>query len=389
MQSRDVERFSDLIGQIYDCAIDSALWPETIGAICDATRCWAGSIVVSTFEPPALRLVKSWNFDDQILACLPSFAAESAQVWQSLPDYWTRDLDRPGSSMREAPETYGESSWAQDLMIPRGIVDSMHLMLIREADRVADLALYRHQDHGPVTDQDLGLLRLLAPHIRRSVTIGDVIEMKNLERQALHATLDSVAAGIVVVGAEGRILHANDMARAMLEAGTPVISVRGRLTALNPDSNRELQQAIAVAQADESRIGAIGIGVPLVGEDLVPATAHVLPLARGQLRTRLVPQAAAAVFIAAAGTPLRLDLDTVARIYDLTPAETRQLHRLVTGDSVAEAAEALGVSQATTRTHRQHIFAKMGVSRRGELVALVTRLIPPATKADTPARKGR
>ncbi|MGH6925858.1 MAG: response regulator transcription factor, partial [Propylenella sp.] len=98
------------------------------------------------------------------------------------------------------------------------------------------------------------------------------------------------------------------------------------------------------------------------------------------LRTRLMPQATAAVFIAPPGASLPPDLDAVAHIFGLTAAETKQLHRLVAGDSLAEAAAALGVSETTARSHRQHIFAKMGVSRQADLVALVARLIPPVKR---------
>jgi DNA-binding CsgD family transcriptional regulator len=45
--------------------------------------------------------------------------------------------------------------------------------------------------------------------------------------------------------------------------------------------------------------------------------------------------------------------------------------------SLIEAASALGITEATARTHRNHIFTKTGVSRRTDLLALVGRLVPP------------
>ncbi len=47
------------------------------------------------------------------------------------------------------------------------------------------------------------------------------------------------------------------------------------------------------------------------------------------------------------------------------------------GATLSEAAAALRVSEATARHHREHIFAKMGVSRQADLVSLVRRLVPP------------
>ncbi|WP_270938594.1 LuxR C-terminal-related transcriptional regulator, partial [Falsiroseomonas oryzae] len=96
-------------------------------------------------------------------------------------------------------------------------------------------------------------------------------------------------------------------------------------------------------------------------------------------RPGLLPRAAAAVFVTPPHTPA--GLETVARALALTPSEARLLERLMAGDTLAEAAAALGIAATTAKTHLQHVFAKAGVSRQSELLALAARLAPP-----TPAR---
>ena len=66
--------------------------------------------------------------------------------------------------------------------------------------------------------------------------------------------------------------------------------------------------------------------------------------------------------------------------YSLTPADARLVEQLISGASLTEAANALGIAEATARTHRNHIFTKTGVSRRTDLLALITRLIPPVRR---------
>ena len=90
---------------------------------------------------------------------------------------------------------------------------------------------------------------------------------------------------------------------------------------------------------------------------------------------------AAVDFVARANMMLPVDVGTVARIYGLTPAETRALQHLVAGASLTEAATALGVSETTAKTHRNHIFLKIGVSGRTDLFALIGRLVPPIRRA--------
>jgi LuxR family maltose regulon positive regulatory protein len=51
------------------------------------------------------------------------------------------------------------------------------------------------------------------------------------------------------------------------------------------------------------------------------------------------------------------------------PGELRVLRYLPTNLTAPEIARELSVSVATVRTHTSHIFAKLGVHRRGEAVA--------------------
>jgi DNA-binding CsgD family transcriptional regulator len=150
---------------------------------------------------------------------------------------------------------------------------------------------------------------------------------------------------------------------------------------LRADLTKELRGAIVLAQTNESMIGAAGIGVPLVDKDRIAATAHVLPLGNGDRHMpRRGATATAAVFVAPASASPPADIGTVARIFGLTPAEARLLQHLVAGVSLTEAAAALGIAEATARTHRNHIFAKTGVSRRADLLVLIGRLVPPVRR---------
>ena len=148
---------------------------------------------------------------------------------------------------------------------------------------------------------------------------------------------------------------------------------------MRADLTKELRTAIATAQIENAHIGAVGIGVPLVDKEMTAATAHVLANARSHA-THPEHMPTAAVFVARATASPLTDIRTVARVYSLTPAEARLVEQLISGASLTEAANALGIAEATARTHRNHIFTKTGVSRRTDLLALITRLIPPVRR---------
>jgi DNA-binding CsgD family transcriptional regulator len=160
----------------------------------------------------------------------------------------------------------------------------------------------------------------------------------------------------------------------MLAKREPIAAVNGALSVRDTQARDEVTHAIALARSDEATVGTNGIAVPL--RDAGSAVAHVLPLVRGELRTRLVPQAAAAVFITQPTDATPRDVGAVAASFGLTPAEARMLERLAAGATLKEAADALDISANTAKTHIARILSKTGVSRQTDLIALINRLVP-------------
>lgn len=371
------ERFSDLIGAIYDCAIEPTLWPQTIPAIAEAANCFAGMIGIVDLQSVTAHALYPAGYPSGCIDRMMSYAPEMIAMFRTVPDI-TALYDEPVSARRTVPPDMLEASpYAQEMMTKYGIWDSINLILLAKPTRIAEFGLSRHVSRGAATDGDLAVMRLLAPHIRRSVTISDLLDMKSIETKALGAALDSFAVGVVIVGGEGRILHSNEPARGMLAKGSPIVSNSGYLATMQPKTTSELIEAIAIAQRDESAISRLGIGIPLIDRSLKAATAHVLPLARGERRGRLMPQATAAVFVMPSDTPQPVDLGVVARMFSLTPAEGRVLSHLAASANIPEIAAMLGITEATAKTHRTRLFAKMGVSRRAELLVMLAQLIPP------------
>jgi DNA-binding CsgD family transcriptional regulator len=65
------------------------------------------------------------------------------------------------------------------------------------------------------------------------------------------------------------------------------------------------------------------------------------------------------------------------RRYAITPAESRVMQLLVQGMAPAEAAEALGISLPTAKTHLARLFDKTGTSRQADLVRLAMSALAP------------
>ena len=192
---------------------------------------------------------------------------------------------------------------------------------------------------------------------------------------ALALTLDNIAIGVVIVGDDLRVLHANYAARIMFNARSPIVSLGGHLAALRADLTSELKQAVVCLVQSGYRQS--GMGVPLVNRDMTAAAAHVMPLNCGSSRPALETKAVATIFVTSASQASRVDLSTVARSFRLTPVEGRLLRHLVSGKALPEAANANGLTEAAASSVQSDIFAKVGVSRLTDLMILIGHLVPP------------
>jgi DNA-binding CsgD family transcriptional regulator len=67
--------------------------------------------------------------------------------------------------------------------------------------------------------------------------------------------------------------------------------------------------------------------------------------------------------------------------FALTPAERRVLGLLLAGATVADAAQTLGVTIPTMRSHLARLFGKTGTTRQSELLSLAWQLTPPTPTA--------
>jgi len=220
-------------------------------------------------------------------------------------------------------------------------------------------------------------MRLIAPHLRRAVLIGRVIDLKTAEAASFADTLDGVRAGMFLVDARGRIIHANAGGHALLAEGRLLHSAGGKLAADDAAAEQALHEAFLAANGGDAAVGTKGIAVPLINRDGERYVAHVLPLTSGTRRRTGKSYAAAALFVHNAALEVPSPPEAIAKTFKLTPSELRVLLAIVEVGGVAETAEALGIGPGTVKTHLLRVFAKTGTSRQAELVKLVAGFSNP------------
>ena len=261
---------------------------------------------------------------------------------------------------------------------PQGLIDALNVSLDKTATSAAMFGVFRHERDGRVDEEMRRRMGLIAPHVRRAALIGRVIDLRTAESAMLADTLDGIRAGMMLVDADGRIVHANAAGHALLADGSVLSAVGRKLVINDAGTDEELRNVFLAAGSGDAAVGIKGIAVPLTARNGDHYVAHVLPLTSGARRSAGKSYASvAALFVhkAALGTPSPPEI--IAKTFKLTPSELRVLLGIVEVGGVPETAEALGVAEATIKTHLRHLFAKTGTRRQAELVKLVVGFSNP------------
>ena len=380
----DATRVSHLVGDIYDAALDRALWPGLLEKTCEYIGGLSAALVVRDKARQSAQFFMSWG-------CNPDYqksyrdtygrlhaAAQLVRLYSDV-GHVASYLDYVSVEEERATRFYKE--WAG----PQGYVDAVQTTLDKSAASHAEIAVARHERHGMVDAEARSRMQLLAPHFRRAVTISKLIERERIEAAALADTLDGLAAALLLVDGRAHITYANASAEALLSDNEVLGCSAGRLVIRDAKADASLRAALTAAGGGDAAVGVQGVAIPIERQDGSRWVAHMLPLTTGARRAAGACYAAvAAVFVRKMDFTVA-PLESVAKVYALTPTEMRVLLGIINVGGVPEIAPALGISESTVKTHLQRVFAKTGVNRQADRVKLAAGFVSPLAQAERDA----
>lgn len=374
------DRLSALIGDIYDAALDPNLWINVLGraeAFVGCTSAALGWKGVTAKDGDVYYESKSVDRYYRQLYFEKYVKLDPCTIGQFFADVGRPVITADLIPYEEFLKTRFYKEWAK----PQGLVDCAMTVLDKSMTAMSFLALLRHRQKGFFDDDALRRIRFLVPHFRRAVLIGKIVDNKKAEAASLADTLDGVAAGMYLVDATGRIVHANTAGHVMLNAADVLRAEAGRLAVNDRQAEQTLADAFATAGKGDAAVGIKGVAVPLVARDGERYVAHVLPLTSGARRRAGTGYAAvAALFVQKAALNMPSPPEVVAKTYKLSPMELRVLLAVVEVGGIPEVAEALGIAETTVKTHLHRTYQKTGVNRQADLVKLLAAFSNPLLK---------
>ncbi|WEK05376.1 MAG: LuxR family transcriptional regulator [Candidatus Devosia phytovorans] len=354
----------DLIATIYDAAIAPDNWPTVL----DACRLFVGGSSAAIFSKNVTGQRRQLLYDDGRLD--PALTKEYFDHWATIDPNNSIHVFSPVEqgviiSQHVAPQDFAETRFAREWAFPLGMVDFGSATLERHGDWSTIFGVFRNERDGLGDEQMRQRIGLLAPHIRRAIRIGNAVGAANQRADTFRDTIDALAVAVILVDAEGRLVHANHAADDLLGRSSLSSGQRGFLR-LDRSGMRDL-----LPKAGELAPHSVTLETTSGARFVV----YALPLA-GHASGN-VGQAVAALFIQPASfDPLSVP-ESLAHTFELTPAELRVSLATIRFDKVADVATYLGLSEATIKTHLSHIFSKTDTRRQADIVKLIAAFASP------------
>jgi DNA-binding CsgD family transcriptional regulator/PAS domain-containing protein len=364
---REFGALSELIGHIYECAIDPGQWDDTLSEVVNLLSPPYWDVIMLMWErlsPPGCRFVGSTNFIPMAQEIYrTTFAGRtpwSRRIW-ALPAGRVVDTDEimPRAEILES-EFYQKFLSTWNLQLAIGVV------LDRQGPEKLGLIMPGPPDM-PLEGLKRGL-RLLAPHMQRAVRISRSLGEANLRAGAAQLALESAPNAIATLTPNLKIVTANAKMLDLVETGWARIVDGGFVF-----SDREAQQQLgALAAAAPPASAAFRVAGP-GGGDLAVLGAR-LSAATAQTLDGTVEGAGLILTIGIGGHAPLIAINRLAAWFGLTPGESRLAIALASGETLDVYAAKRNVSLNAARFLLKGVYRKTGAGSQAQLVAQIRDL---------------
>ncbi|PSO20131.1 LuxR C-terminal-related transcriptional regulator [Bradyrhizobium sp. MOS002] len=359
----------EILDLIYDAAGDHQLWPVALSGIADLTRSEGGILFGQSVTAEQVY----FDFNGRL-----NQECNRAYQERHMQNPWSVAMEgKPLGQLVLSDEVFElgklrNSGFYDDVLRPQGIGHNAMIALAARDDFRVAFNICRSERQGEFEAIERKIFEALAPHLRRSVTLGFRLTAYRALRDAAFELVEQMADGVVLVGYGGDVVYANEMACSLEAQGT--LKFKPISTWSAPHSRR-LASLVRLALA-----GKAGGTMSVPSHDRSRLVSIVVAGLRsresGVLREAHIRGAACALFIIDPLQRRTIGTQHLIDAYGLTRAEARVAASMSSGGlpSTSASASALGLSANTVKTHLRRVFAKTGTRGQAELAALLTAL---------------
>lgn len=371
------EQEHQIIGLIYDAAMDTRLWPQVIEAIVHYTNSKTAIFTALDQLSPSYDFVHTYNIPQ---ACIDAYQDERIKVidmklhaplWQQI---------RVGDTIEQNLQSYGQMPGTDEYIFyerclePTGICHIAAVLLDQGQHRWAVLGIHRAPDAQPYSPEEHEFLKRIGKHLRRALQIHRQLCQAKQQKLALGHILDHLKTGVLLLDQQSCLIYANSKAQETLNRSSLIELDRYNRLKVGRGFQAKLDQLIEGAGSDLSQWNKEPGGVmALSAPDQTTLMLTIIPFNLSQLKNTegLPEQAYVAVFVTETEQKYYLAADFLKQQYHLSNREIELCELFINEHDLEKIAEYCQLSLSTVRTYFKNIYAKTQCNSQAELIHLL------------------
>jgi DNA-binding CsgD family transcriptional regulator len=260
------------------------------------------------------------------------------------------------------PNDARQRTFYEKAMLPQGLTNMQSIRVTEPGGLDLWLGCSGGRQIGSATG---ALLTALAPHLRIALRSFAALERERFRSSVTGQVFDRLKMGWLSLDAGCRIIDATDNVEQLFQWGTLLRRGRyDRLVPASPAIDRKLTVLLKdFAANSESRPQAFNLSKdPWVEMLVTPVQAHGFAGSQKPV---------AIIYISGDRRSQADRCEQLVDLFGLLPSEARLAWMLGQATSIADAADALGLTIETARNYSKKIYAKTGARGQAELVRII------------------
>ena len=367
---------TELVATLYQAAMEPSLWQTALEQMARVLDAESGLILLMDKggEPPVWLAGNSWSAKAHELYA--AYYCTTDPLWAA---HQSGAGDRVMLMQDFVPlENFDDREiWYDFARHHGGAYHAMVATVDLECGLQAALAVHRPRGAKPFDEQSRAGMADIARHGQAALRLRQRLNGNATGETVRDAVLDQLRHGVLVVESTGRLVYANHAAELLAVQAGARLSARSGLT-------MECQEATArllslVQKACSGQVGGL-VRLPISrGNGGVAAKVAPLPVSSSYTMHRAAPAQGglALITLSSLVTQVAPDLQSAAKMFGLTTAESALLPALLAGDTTEAIARARALSHHTFRSQVRSILAKTNAPSLRALSALFAAMLPP------------
>lgn len=271
-------------------------------------------------------------------------------------------------------ERIGRHPYYQEFLAPHGL---RWFAGVRVAcgDEVWCLSLQRTIDQGLLPPDDKRQLATLSEKLSTSAALARALATATLDGALEAFELSDIA--VALVNRQGEVYRLNRTAETVLSGDVRVVG--RKLVSIQAASTAALDRALKELMWRQTGPG-IAAPVALARSGGRPLLAY--PARLSAVAANALADCQAVLVLVDPDARTAASQSVLRSCFGLSAAEARLASQLSIGHTLDQASAALGVSKETSRNQLKSVFAKIGIGRQSELIAVLGNLLSAKPPTD-------